>query len=348
VSMNSKKQRRCPLSWFAVVSMMVPAVVLGGCGSSGSSSSSASSTSAAAGSASSGKSSGSSTKVTISYSPDLGDALPVYAKDLGDLSSRGINATLTASVSSAQEVPELLNGQLTVGGISVADFLSALSQGIPLRVMQVGYAGYSATNPNADAAGLVAAPNSGIKSLADLRGKTVAQNEIGNNLDVDTRELLARAGVTNFSTTTIPVPTMYASIKTGKVAAGALIEPFLTMAESQGAVYLGDPLSVAPNSPANIYVVSAKFAAANPSAVSEIAAALQAAGTYVNSHPAYAKGIVEKLSGAPLPAGTRVGLFTSSVTAPQITTVGDLLLKYKSITKFTKMPSLSGVFVGQA
>jgi ABC-type nitrate/sulfonate/bicarbonate transport system substrate-binding protein len=347
VAMNSEKLLRCRLSWFAL--LLIVAVAAAGCGSSSSSSESSgtgASTGSSTGSAAGGANSGSSTKVTISYSPDLGDALPVYAKDLGYFSSRGIDASLTASVSSAQEVPELLNGQLKVGGISVADFLSALSQGIPLRVIQVGYAGYSATNPNANAAGLVAAPTSGIKSLADLRGKTVAQNEIGNNLDVDTREMLARAGVTNFSTTTIPVPTMYASIKTGKVAAGALIEPFLTMAESQGAVDLGDPLSVAPNSPANIYVVSAKFAAAKPSAVSEIAAALQAAGTYVNSHPAYAKGIVEKLSGAPLPAGTRVGLFTSSVTPSQITAVGNLLLKYKSITKFTKMPSLSAVFVG--
>jgi NitT/TauT family transport system substrate-binding protein len=328
---DGMRPRHIGVPWRALTAGAVLALVAAGCGSS----------------SSSAQQNVSSPKVTISYSPDLGDALPVYAKDLGDFSSRRVNATLNASVSSAQEIPELLNGQLTVGGISVADFLEALSQGIQLRVIQVGYAGYAPDNPNADAAGLVVAPNSGIKSLAGLRGKTVAQNEIGNNLDVDTRQLLAQAGVTDFSTTVIPVPVMYASIKTGKVAAGALIEPFLTMAEKAGALNLGDPLSVAPDSPANIYVVSAKFAAAHASEVGDITAALQAAGTYVNSHPEYAKGIVEKLTGSALPSGTHVGVFTSSVTAQQITAVGNLLLKYQSITKFTKMPSLSGVFVGQ-
>jgi ABC-type nitrate/sulfonate/bicarbonate transport system substrate-binding protein len=233
-----------------------------------------------------------------------------------------------------------------VGGISVADFLSALSQGIKLRVIQVGYKAYSKTDQNANAAGLVVSPTSGIKTLAGLRGKTIAQNEIGNNLDVDTRQLLSTAGVTDFSTTTIPVPTMYASIKDGTVAAGALIEPFLTMALHEGAIDLGDPLSVLPKSPANVYVVSAKFAASHPKAVNELTAALDAAGSYVNSHAAYAKHVVAKLTGTPVPSGTHVGLFVSNVTESEIASVGKLLLKYKSITMFTHMPSLANVFAG--
>jgi NitT/TauT family transport system substrate-binding protein len=93
------------------------------------------------------------------------------------------------------------------------------------------------------AQGLYVMPDSPIKTLADLRGKTIGVNAPGNILYLLVASVLADHGlsVSGVRFAYYPLPEMAAMLKTGKVAAAVLPEPFASQAEqSMGVTVLAD------------------------------------------------------------------------------------------------------------
>ena len=94
-----------------------------------------------------------------------------------------------------------------------------------------------------DAQGLYVMPGSHIRSLADLRGKVIGVNAPGNILYLLAASVLSdhglRVSAAHFAY--YPLPEMAAMLKSGKVDAAVLPEPFASMAEqSMGVSLLAD------------------------------------------------------------------------------------------------------------
>jgi NitT/TauT family transport system substrate-binding protein len=99
----------------------------------------------------------------------------------------------------------------------------------------------SVMDPNAQ--GLYVMPGSHIRSLADLRGKVIGVNAPGNILYLLTASVLADHGlhVSAAHFAYYPLPEMAAMLKSGKVDAAVLPEPFASQAEqSMGVSLLAD------------------------------------------------------------------------------------------------------------
>ena len=99
----------------------------------------------------------------------------------------------------------------------------------------------SVMNPNAQ--GLYVMPGSHIRSLADLRGKVIGVNAPGNILYLLTASVLADHGLRPSAArfAYYPLPEMAAMLKSGKVDAAVLPEPFASQAEqSMGVSLLAD------------------------------------------------------------------------------------------------------------
>jgi NitT/TauT family transport system substrate-binding protein len=93
------------------------------------------------------------------------------------------------------------------------------------------------------AQGLYVMPGSPVKTLADLRGKTIGVNAPGNILYLLVASVLADHGlnVSGVRFAYYPLPEMAAMLKAGKVAAAVLPEPFASQAEqSMGVTVLAD------------------------------------------------------------------------------------------------------------
>jgi NitT/TauT family transport system substrate-binding protein len=93
------------------------------------------------------------------------------------------------------------------------------------------------------AQGLYVMPGSPVKTLADLRGKTIGVNAPGNILYLLVASVLADHGlnVSGVRFAYYPLPQMAAMLKAGKVAAAVLPEPFASQAEqSMGVTVLAD------------------------------------------------------------------------------------------------------------
>jgi NitT/TauT family transport system substrate-binding protein len=145
-----------------------------------------------------------------------------------------------------------------------------------------------------------------VRSLADLRGKTVEVAAQGATPDYVFRSILKAAGLTPDRDVmlgyALAPPEIAQSLIAGRVSIGLLPEPFATMAA------LGRPelASVADiqeewvkaggpgNYPMTLLVVDGAFASANPAAVGEILAAVKASIEWVKARPAEAGVLVEK------------------------------------------------------
>jgi NitT/TauT family transport system substrate-binding protein len=93
------------------------------------------------------------------------------------------------------------------------------------------------------AQGLYVMPNSGIRKLADLEGKTIGVNAPGNILYLLAASALADQGlsVSGVHFAYYPLPQMAAMLKAGKINAAVLPEPFASQAgETDGVTLLAD------------------------------------------------------------------------------------------------------------
>ncbi len=97
-------------------------------------------------------------------------------------------------------------------------------------MFQDGVPGYFTTN-------YMVRAESSIRTVADLRGKTLATNAIGGAVDVAARAMLRRHGLEDKRDVTIVevrFPAMEATLREGKVDAASFIQPFYHEAMSRG------------------------------------------------------------------------------------------------------------------
>src|SRR2546428_3860487 len=130
----------------------------------------------------------------------------------------------------APELSKALDaGEIDFGGANVSNIPVALERGLNVRAI-VGYVGGSfvkATDDNM--LGIIAHPDSGINSIADLKGKKVGTT-FGSMNDMYLVEVLRKHGVSESAINRInsTPAAMVALFDTGNVDAMAVWEPYLT------------------------------------------------------------------------------------------------------------------------
>src|SRR5699024_6995447 len=102
------------------------------------------------------------------------NAAPLFlAIEEGYFEEEGLEVTPTIIQAAASAIPSLLNNELEFALISAVPTLNAASQGHPLRIVS-GNDRYVTDLSVPQSGGVVAAPDSGVTSIEDLEGKTVA------------------------------------------------------------------------------------------------------------------------------------------------------------------------------
>jgi NitT/TauT family transport system substrate-binding protein len=194
--------------------------------------------------------------VTVAVVPAADSAGFFVALHQGLFTAHGLHVTFKPAVSSAT----VINAQAVGRGgdrvdISCGNYVSYLqaqenydegkrsssaSDAMVAANLDI-FAEGSVMGPNAQ--GLYVMPGSHIRSLADLRGKVIGVNAPGNILYLLTASVLADHGmrVSAARFAYYPLPEMAAMLKSGKVDAAVLPEPFASMAEqSMGVSLLAD------------------------------------------------------------------------------------------------------------
>ncbi|WP_116451423.1 ABC transporter substrate-binding protein [Blastococcus litoris] len=209
-----------------------------------------------------------------------------YGIEQGFFEDAGVELEATASSGGATVIPQLVSGDLDIAGSNVVSVLIARSQGLPLKMVAAGTS--TSEDPEQDFSALMVPAGSPITDIGQLEGQKVAVNTLRNINDIVLGHMLEDAGLSfdSVELVEIPFPDMAAAIESGDVAAGVLIEPFITVAEQQGLTIIGRPYSdLKPGLQIGTYVMTEQFVNENPDAVSAFQEGVQATADAIADDP---------------------------------------------------------------
>ncbi len=191
--------------------------------------------------------------------------LPIFvAQEKGWFERSGVAVKLTTTPSSAFQAENLANGRFQIAGTAFDNVVAyAEGQGaVKLDPAPDFFAFMGATQIEL---ALVTAPD--VKAVADLKGRSLALDALATGFAFVLYEMLARAGLAREDVTMVPVgatPQRWESVKAGTHAGTLTIEPFTSIARSQGFNVAATSTGLFPCYQGGSFAARRSWAAANP------------------------------------------------------------------------------------
>ena len=176
------------------------------------------------------------TKLRVGYIP-----IGIYsyfwrARDAGYFKDEKLEVELVPMAGGGQIIPALQSGALQFGISDALGVLNARNGGIPAT-----YVSFNFSQTSADPVHAVLTTDPNIKTVADLKGKSVATN-LSYNTDWTMMRAWLRKNDVDLKSVTfreVPFPDMLSALRNNTVSAVGASEPFITMGKEQGARVLG-------------------------------------------------------------------------------------------------------------
>lgn len=219
------------------------------------------------------------------------------AKEKGFFEKHGLDATLTVT-QNLSLLPGTMGRQFDFGASTPTDLLKAVAGGIDV-VASAAEAYETEKNPTTH---VVTSPDSGIKSVKDLAGKTIATPTIGAVIHVSTLYWLKKNGVdyNSIRAVEVPFPNMADQLKAKRVDAVETLEPFAGAMLKAGNISLGLPILAPGKEVLFVFWISqGAWAKANPNVVKAWIASLEDAKAFIEKEPAEARKIVAQYTKLP-------------------------------------------------
>jgi NitT/TauT family transport system substrate-binding protein len=228
---------------------------------------------------------GATEKVTVGVIPIV-DVAPIYlGKEKGFFSKRGIELQLESGQGGAAIVPGVVSGQFQFGFSNVTSLLVARDKGIDLKIVANGNS--STGQEGRDFGAVVVRADSPIRTAKDLEGKTVSVNTLKNIGDSTVRASVRKAGGDPKAVRFVELafPDMPAALENRRVDAAWVVEPFLTVAKSQGARAVAwNFVDTAPDLTVAAYFTSAKQLDQKSDLVKRFSEAMNESLEYARAH----------------------------------------------------------------
>ncbi|KRV47866.1 hypothetical protein AQ490_05770 [Wenjunlia vitaminophila] len=241
-----------------------------------------------------GKSGSGKADITLGVIPIIDIAPIKLGVKKGFFAEQNLNVKLQESQGGAAIVPAVVSGDYQFGYSNIVSLLVAKSKGVPVKMVSVG--ARASDDELDDGSGQLMTSSSSINTVADLAGKKIAVNTLKGINEVAVRTSLEKSGVPgdDVSLVEVPIPNMPAALKSGDVDAAMMGEPFVTVAEKQGAHPV--PVSYAAmgkQMPFAGWFVAERYAADNPEVVKRFTTALEKSLRYAEEHPDEARATLD-------------------------------------------------------
>jgi NitT/TauT family transport system substrate-binding protein len=289
-----------------------------------------------AGASGSATASGQMTPVKVGVLPIVDTAAIWLGKDKGIFEQHGLDLTLEVAQGGAAVVPAVVSGDYQFGFSNVTSLIVAASQGLPLEIVAPG--NFSTGDTKADIGAVVAMPDSGISSPADLAGKTVAVNTLNNIGTVTVSEVVDKAGgdPSTIKFVEMGFPDMPAALAKGQIDAAWVLEPFLTIAKDQGAQVVSSNFAeVDPKMQIAAYFTTKQYAQKEQETTKAFTDAMKESLDYAEAHPDEARAILSSYTEIKpeVQQAMTMPKFASENNTDSLQQMADLALKYKVIDK---------------
>lgn len=230
--------------------------------------------------------------ITLGLIPII-DVAPVYVgMEQGFFEEEGIELEISSGQGGAAIVPGVVSGEMDFGFGNSQSLLIAVDGGLPLRVVASGV--YSTGDPEEDGFTVISAdPN--IQGPEDLGDTTVAVNTVNAIGDTVVMASAEQAGVDPDSITFVEMPfsSMNASLEAGDIDAAWQVEPFVTLAEDDGAHVVTNVLmDLADEFEISTFFATEDYANDNPDTVDAFVTAVNRSLEYSSDNPDEVRAIL--------------------------------------------------------
>jgi NitT/TauT family transport system substrate-binding protein len=298
------------------------------------------------------------TVLNVGVVPAMDSAGFFVALHEGLFTKEGLTIKYSPAISSETAVAQQLKGQLD---ISAGNYVSYINE-VALDHQQIEVVAEGSIMQQGSQV-IFTMPSSKIKSLSQLKGQMLGVNAPGNIdylLDasvlqengIDPKDVnFPSASDSAFASTdgTIPFPDMAADLASGKIAAATMPEPFASQAEQKyGAVPLADLNQGATTDfPIEGYVVTKKWAAANPNTLKRFLAALEVGQEISDTDRAAVEAAFESLNGpqngqvtAGIAAVMALNTYPIGIDATRIQRVANVMYQFGLLKKQFNVKSM--------
>lgn len=232
-------------------------------------------------------------KVRVAYVGGTIAAHFALAGDRGYFSEQCLDVSLVRAVSSPAAAALLTSGDVQFAGpMNAPQWIAAVAEGLDIK--SLGASSYA----NRDVV-IVVKRDGPIRSVADLKGKTIALGNLNNLAHAGLIVALARAGLNpKNDVRLIQVPGASAPqqvLLAGTVDAAQVSEPFLTEFSSQTRVLIDPYTPFGRATPIGVNLVTGAYARSNPSITARFQEAIFKAQHHASNNPVSVQAAVHSL-----------------------------------------------------
>ncbi|HEV8022283.1 MAG TPA: ABC transporter substrate-binding protein [Candidatus Lustribacter sp.] len=273
--------------------------------------------------------------VRMETTPVDSAAEPYYGYDGGFFKAAGLDVDLQSGAANGAAISAAVAaGALDVGVSNIVSIVQARAKGIPFVIIGPGGL-YTARTPST----LLIVPNgSAYRTASDLNGKTVAVNTLRGLPQYGVQAWIDKNGGRSESVqfTEIGPLDMIVALRSGRIDAGAFVEPFATAARSAGRS-IGAPFdAIAPSFLITCWFATLAWAQAHREIVAKLQGAIAKTAAWSNRNHAQSGAILmkyAKLNEDTLKTMLRT-VFAERLDLGQVQPVIDLTAKYGGIPSF--------------
>lgn len=274
---------------------------------------------------------GSPTDIGVAYSQPIDYQVAKIAVDQGFFEKQGLNVTLKSATTGAQILALVASNQIQFGQMNQQIILNAFKKGTDVRICPMG--SKLQRTPDTASIAAITVPSTGVKTAADLKGKTIAVNALATAYTDVTQEMLAKNGIDANSAKIVVVPfnLMLQALKQGRVQAAVVQSPYLGQALEGGATVVDYPTNyLAEDTLWTSCFVLAGYAAKNPDTVKKYAAAMKEAVAYANKNPVEAQKLAAAAAAVPFVENKRYPTWVDHVEPSSLQNWADLMNNYQN------------------
>ena len=158
-----------------------------------------------------------------------------HAEKLGLFKEKGIDPEIITLNNGPAVAAAVTSGSVDIGFSAAVPIITAREQNQPFKAFITSNV---ESSPNDWVAYLIASAKSGVKTMADLKGRTVITNAVGGACELAIRTHLRKAGLKleDVKMIIVPFPQVAASLELANGDAACLIEPFVTAIKLGGRI----------------------------------------------------------------------------------------------------------------
>ncbi|WP_405265269.1 ABC transporter substrate-binding protein [Methanobrevibacter sp.] len=230
---------------------------------------------------------GAGEEVTIGYLPSDHDAALFVADSQGKFQENGIKTKLVQFNNGGDLMTAMASGDVDVGYVGITPVLSSIAKGVPVKVISAA---------QTEGSGIVVAKDSGINAVSDLAGKKIATPGEASIQHMLLTYYLQQNGmsINDLKVSSMKVPSMNDALKTDKIDGAITFEPYVSIAEKNGAKVLAGSQDILPDHPCCVVAASDKFINDHPNETAKILEIHKNATDFINNNTDEAAGLLPK------------------------------------------------------